>query len=322
MKKNIIAMIACLVAIANVCGCSNDKIIDENIEIQEEYEASKTEIVVTIPTPSVSDSTEEPTLEYIEPVIIPDSIFEDEKEEMQDEIFVEVIPSVPDIVVTPNTDKTTEGVQEELDIEDAEQIEYKYIGLTFDDGPSKYTSELLDILNEYDASATFFVVGNRLNSYKDELRDIVESGCEIGVHTYSHTSFTSLGVEGMLDEINKTRGILDEYEVPYSNLVRPPYGSLNTEIKEGAEFPLILWNVDTRDWESRNAESVCEEIIKGVTEGNIILLHDIHPTTIEGVRLALSKLSEEYKFVGITELSRISNISLENGKTYYSLKLK
>ena len=316
MKKNIIAMIACLVAIANVCGCSNDRIIEENIEIQEEYESAQSQMVTIIPTEVPSEDDEEVKVEVLEPVIIPEKTFE--------EIIDEIEP-VPGVIVIPNTDKTTDGIQEEVKeeiVEAIDKIEYKYIGLTFDDGPSKYTSELLDILNEYDASATFFVVGNRLNYYEDELRDIVESGCEIGVHTYSHTSFTSLGVEGMLDEINKTRGILDEYEVPYSNLVRPPYGSLNTEIKEGAEFPLILWNVDTRDWESRNAESVCEEIIKGVTEGNIILLHDIHPTTIEGVRLALSKLSEEYKFVGITELSRISNTELENGKAYYSLKLK
>lgn len=317
MKKNIIAMIACLVAIANVCGCSNDKVIEENIYIQKEYEAEKNDLISVIPSPSVSDSKEEEDIivEYIEPVIIPEDF-----DEIGDELVV--LPSVPSVEVTPNTDKITEGVQEELGPEEVEQIEYKYIGLTFDDGPSKYTSELLDILNEYDASATFFVVGNRLSYYEDELRDIVDSGSEIGVHTYSHTSFTSLGVDGMLDEINKTRNILDDYGVPYSNLVRPPYGSLNKEIKEGAKFPLILWNVDTRDWESRNAESVCEEIIKGVTEGNIILLHDIHPTTIEGVRLALSKLSEEYKFVSISELSRISNIILEDGKTYYSLKLK
>jgi len=317
MKKNIIAMIACLVAIANVCGCSNDRIIEENVVIQEEYESSKSDIVATSPTISVDESKEdEPIVEYLEPVIIPDKTFEDIKEE------IEVTPSVPDIVVTPNTDKTTEGIQEEITTEDVEQIEYKYIALTFDDGPSKYTSELLDILDEYDATATFFVVGNRLNYYEDELRDIVDSGCEIGVHTYSHTSFTSLGVEGMLEEINKTRNILDEYGVPYSDLVRPPYGSLNSEIKEGAEFPLILWNVDTRDWESKNAESVCEEILKGIKEGNIILLHDIHSTTIEGVRLALSQISSEYKFVSVSELSKITSINLEDGKAYYSLKLK
>lgn len=295
MKKNIIAMIACLAVIANVTSCTNKKEIELPKETEEEYYVDKTPVSssnVTYLEDEEIKEEEEEKLEFLEPVIIPtDSFSEIEKGEFISE-------------------------------EEIEEINYKYIALTFDDGPGKYTSDLLDILEEYDASATFFVVGQRLNCYEDELKDIVESGSEIGVHTYSHTSFTSLGVEGMLSEINKTRDILDEIGVEYTNLVRPPYGSLNDEIKNGALFPLILWNVDTRDWESKDAQKVCEEFLKGVTQGNIILLHDIHATTIEGVRLALSKVGSEYKFVSVSKLADITQTALEEGKTYYSLKLK
>lgn len=236
---------------------------------------------------------------------------------------------VPSLEETKPQEQT--AINEEENFESEEQIEdelileeqmLKLVGLTFDDGPGPYTKELVDLLESYGYSATFFVVGSRLNSYEEELKTVSSSNSEIGIHTYSHEQFTKLGLDKTLEEVNKTKSILDELDINYTNVVRPPYGSINQTIKDGVDFPMILWNVDTLDWKTRNKDSVCEEILKGIEEGNIILLHDIHPSTIEGVKLALQQIPEGYKLVSISKLAESNNYDLENGHCYYSLKLK
>lgn len=199
----------------------------------------------------------------------------------------------------------------------------KLIALTFDDGPDRYdTPVLLEGLAQRGVPVTFFVLGDRAEWYPGVLRQAYEQGHEIGCHSYDHPDLTDLTVAQIRDQFEKSYAALDavcgegtEY------LVRPPYGSTDSQTREAIDRPLILWNVDTLDWESLNAWKVCQAILDYAEDGAIVLLHDIHRTSVEGALMAIDILLEEgYEFVTVSELYRRRGVELENGKRYYSCR--
>lgn len=204
--------------------------------------------------------------------------------------------------------------------EPIEQQEKKLVAITFDDGPSKYTSELVDILTANGVNATFFLIGQNINNYSDSVVKCYKAGNEIGIHTYSHTSFTKMTIEQIQNELNETRSLLDGIDVDYSNIVRPPYGSINQNIQDNIDTSFILWSVDTRDWESRNKDSVIAEVKANITEGSIILFHDVYPSTIEAIKELLPELTNEYEFVTVSELFSQNDKSLDENQKYYKVK--
>lgn len=197
----------------------------------------------------------------------------------------------------------------------------KAIALTFDDGPSKQTRKILATLAEYDGRATFFTVGERLDDYSETLQMIYDSGCQIGMHTYSHANLRKLSKSQILEEINKTNDLIYKYTGEYSHLVRPPYGAVNATVKETVEQPLINWSIDTRDWESRDANSVYNEIMNNVEDGDIILMHDLYSSTAEAVSRVVPELvAQGYQLCTIDELFKLKGIELTAGKVYLSAK--
>ena len=197
----------------------------------------------------------------------------------------------------------------------------KAIALTFDDGPSKQTRKILATLAEYDGRATFFTVGERLDNYSETLQMIYDSGCQIGMHTYDHANLRKLSKSEILDEINKTNDLIYKYTGEYSHLVRPPYGAVNDTVKATVEQPMINWSIDTRDWESRDANSVYNEIMNNVEDGDIILMHDLYASTAEAVSMAVPDLvAQGYQLCTIDELFKLKGIELTAGKVYLSAK--
>lgn len=187
----------------------------------------------------------------------------------------------------------------------------KVVALTFDDGPSQYTEALIEILNSNNVKATFFVLGCNINKYEDTLISIDQSGHEIGIHGYSHTSFNVLNVEGTQEEIDATEQIIVDLGITPSDLVRPPYGAINSEIRAAIDSTFVLWNLDTLDWKNRNKEAIIEQINESIKEGSVILLHDIYPSTIEAIEELLPLLKENYRFVTVSELNRINELEAE-----------
>ena len=224
---------------------------------------------------------------------------------------------VIDVVETPIV--VEEEVNEEaiIDNEEVEQ-ETKKVAFTFDDGPSKYTKELLEILKENNAEATFFVLGAGIDYHSSTIEEMKDNGHQIESHGVSHTAFTNLTNEELIKELETTKSLLDKYEITQT-LVRPPYGSTNDRVKENVDYPLIMWSIDTRDWEHRDSEKSSQIIIENIEDGSIILMHDIHKPTIEAVRMVLPILKEQgYEFVTIREL--FEDKELEEGKVYYKRK--
>lgn len=193
------------------------------------------------------------------------------------------------------------------------------MALSFDDGPSIHTDELLNALKERNVKATFFVVGSRIQQYSEEIKREYDEGHEIGCHTWSHTNLTKLDSAGIQDEINKTKtAVCDVVGADVGTmLLRPPGGSYNDTVLSNAGGPVILWSVDTKDWKYRDADAVKNNILANAHDGAVILLHDLYPTSIQGAVAAIDELQQQgYTFVTVSELFRRKGITLENDFVY------
>ena len=193
----------------------------------------------------------------------------------------------------------------------------KVIALTFDDGPwDKQTDEILDILEQNDAKATFFTVGQCISGHEKELQRAASMGCEIGTHTWDHAEGSGEGVslikmstDERKQEVQKgLEAIKSATGQEASTIFRCPGGNFDTSVAtdlEGIVTAEIGWNVDTTDWKKPGADVIAQRI-QSAGPGNIILMHDgggDRSQTIEGLRQALPKLKEQgYSFITVQEL--------------------
>lgn len=193
------------------------------------------------------------------------------------------------------------------------------IALTFDDGAAKSTITILDLLEEYGGRATFFVVGNRVKGNADILKRAASLNCEIANHTWSHKQLTTLSEQQIRDELTKTSDAIKEYVGVDCVLLRPPYGSVNKNVKEVAislNMPIALWCVDTLDWKTKNAQSTYDTIMKEAKDGDIILCHDLQPSTAEAMKKAIPELSKKFQLVTVSELLTNSKDGMKAGSVY------
>ncbi len=196
----------------------------------------------------------------------------------------------------------------------------KFIAFTFDDGPSKYTSELLKTLEINNSSATFFMIGNKMKYNKDIILEIYNSNSEIGSHSYSHKNLSSLSKAELNKEINSVEIIYNEITNDKIKLLRPPYGKYNEEILS-LNIPIILWNIDTKDWLNKNPKKIYNIVIKNACDGCIVLMHDTNFETIEAVRKLIPALNNiGYNVVSISELINIKKYSIKNKESIRQIK--
>lgn len=199
--------------------------------------------------------------------------------------------------------------------------EKKYVALTFDDGPSSFTNRLLDCLEKNKAKATFFMVGKEIEYFSDEVKRMKNLGCELGNHTYSHADLTGLSPEDISSEIGAVDNLLMELTGQGASVVRPPYGSVNSTVKSVVGTPMILWSIDTLDWESQDPQKIAEIVRSQAEDGSIILLHDIFSTSVDAAEIFIPEMIKEgYQFVTVHELAEKNGIKLQTGTTYSDLK--
>lgn len=200
----------------------------------------------------------------------------------------------------------------------------KHVALSFDDGPHHLvTPRVLDILAKYNAHATFFVLGNRAGDYPELIRRMIQEGHEVGNHSWSHPRFSDLSQQEIKTQIGKTDQEIAKtvnYDV---SLVRPPYGEINDRVQSAVDGPIVNWSVDTCDWKSRNPQSILEEVQRQVEDGAIILMHDIYPSTADGLDKVLNWLGEQgYQVVTVGDLLEFSTEanSSKAGEVFFSSK--
>ena len=179
----------------------------------------------------------------------------------------------------------------------------KQVAITFDDGPGPYTAELLTFLKENDIRVTFFLVGNRLNTYKNTMKRMVAEGHEIGYHSWKHDIQTKLKNEKIISDYKKTAKILRSLTGAEFTLWRTPGGGRSDRVLKQIALPHIMWSVDTLDWKYRDSSRTNQVIQKQAKDGSIVLLHDIHKSTVKGAMKALKEMQDgDYEFVTVTEL--------------------
>lgn len=212
----------------------------------------------------------------------------------------------------------TEGVL----IQEAEGIdpEQPMIAITLDDGPGAYTDRVLDVLEAYNSHATFFMVGSNVSeTYASELQRMVALGCELGNHTTNHPNLNNLSASQISTEMETTNRLITELAGQEPTVMRPPYGSANSFVAENVGLPMVFWNVDTLDWKTKDVDQIVQHILENAADGDIILLHDIHETSVEALEIAIPLLVEQgYQLVTVSELAEARGVELVDGGSYYS----
>ena len=198
----------------------------------------------------------------------------------------------------------------------------KIVALTFDDGPSAETTpRLLDILYQKDAVATFFMLGSRARYNSDIVLRAVKEGHEVASHTMYHQNLARISAGAVADDVNEAQAVFEEILGQSASLSRPPYGSINDNVRTHIGTPMILWSVDTLDWKYKNTESIMGYVSDQVYDGAIILMHDIHPTSVDAVPTLIDNLrAEGYEFATISELTNLRGVSLESGTSYFGFR--
>lgn len=193
------------------------------------------------------------------------------------------------------------------------------ISITYDDGPAKYTSAILDCLEKYGARATFFVQGQSVSKYPDSIKRAVSLGCEIGNHTKNHANLSKLGASQIAEQLSYTNNAVYDLTGVRPALFRPPYGAYNNAVLSAANMPAVMWSVDTLDWKTRNAGKTLDCVRQKARDGSIILMHDIHAPTADAAESVIKYLLKQgYQLVTVSELLDARKGGAEAGKVYNS----
>ncbi len=191
------------------------------------------------------------------------------------------------------------------------------IALTFDDGPGQYTDKLLDCLEKYDAKATFFMLGQCIEEYPEIPKRMKELGCELGNHSYSHPQLTSLSYDEISSQFEKTNDLLVKSTGSPATVARTPYGAQDETVCSATGLPCFMWSLDTEDWAKMDADAEYDSVIGHVSDGEIVLMHDIHEPSVEAaIRIIPELINQGYKLVTVSELAEAKGINLEVGKSY------
>lgn len=197
----------------------------------------------------------------------------------------------------------------------------KLIAITFDDGPSKtYSPQVLDILKEKHAKATFFLVGKWLNGGEDIVKREVAEGHQIANHTYQHKRMTQLSNEEIRDGIAKTDELLTKITGQTNFMVRTPFGARDARVAAATNAPIILWSVDAACGKQVWSGQLVKNIVSKASDGGIILLHDTTQANVNAVGPVIDKLrAQGYEFVTVQELFRLRGITPEKHAMYKSV---
>lgn len=189
----------------------------------------------------------------------------------------------------------------------------KLLCLTFDDGPGQYTDDLLNCLEENNAHATFFMLGQNVANYSEQVQHILKAGCEIGSHSYDHPNLKNLDLDSVKKQFTDTDDLLIKACGQAATVARAPYGEWNQDIIDTVGKPFFTWSVDSRDWDYMDADLDYKSVMEGdLSDGSIILMHDIHQPTVEAAKRIIPELvAQGYKLVTVSEMAQAKGVTLQ-----------
>ncbi len=233
---------------------------------------------------------------------LPDMIVADSETGTSDDTGKEDSFSSPSVSPTPAPTEVPAGSQ---------------VALTFEDGPDIYTERLLNALEEQDAKATFFVVGDAASDFPDTINRILNTGNELGNHTYSHETLTKLDSSEIPYQINDLNQVIEQLTGTSTDLLRPPYGAVNETVQENSDFPIILWSLDSGDKDTSEIGDIVQKVLENVKDGDIIRMHDTHETSVAAAEVLITELKNRgFELVTVSELARSKGIDLKAGEIY------
>ena len=196
------------------------------------------------------------------------------------------------------------------------------IALTYDDGPQTESgNRIIDTFMKYDQRCTFFVVGDRISSRAEEIKRMADNGFEIGNHSYSHKYLNKCDAATIRSEIDKCNSAISQVAGVTPKVMRLPGGNKNQTVLSNVNMPIILWNVDTRDWDHRNVQKTLDAVIGKVKDGDIVLMHELYSATADATEILVPKLLEQgFQLVTVSELAQAKGVSLTANQVYYSFK--
>lgn len=192
------------------------------------------------------------------------------------------------------------------------------VALTFDDGPrSSTTGPLLDGLELREVPATFFLVGSRIAGNEDLVCRMAAEGHQVGVHTFDHVMLKGLSRQEFDRQLSQTWACIVDLLGEGEYWLRPPYGLLDDHARQWCGSPLILWSVDPEDWKDENVDRSVAAVVNQVSDGDIILMHDLFPTSVEAALRVVDELLERgYCFVTVEQLLEERGVTPEAGVHY------
>jgi peptidoglycan/xylan/chitin deacetylase (PgdA/CDA1 family) len=220
-----------------------------------------------------------------------------------------------DVIIYDYVDRPTiSGIRMDLD------PDKPMIALTFDDGPTVHTEELVTLLEKHEGRATFCMVGNRIEKQADRVRMAADQGSQIIGHSWDHKQLTDLSKKKISSELKKTNDAIEKITGVRPVLYRPPYGAINDKVKEISKeenLSMLTWSLDSKDWASRDAKKIYKRIKNKTKDGQIVLLHDLHSETVDAMKKAIPWLIEEgYQLVTVEELFYYRDVEVKPGETY------
>lgn len=184
-----------------------------------------------------------------------------------------------------------------------EPKEKKRIALTFDDGPSMYTSELLDGLEERDVHASFFLLGECIEGKEDIVKKIYDGGNLIGNHTFTHERLDRVPEKKACEKIERTSNMIYDITGEYTVFVRPPYGEWRKGLDLKVQMIPVFWDIDSLDWTTHDVKSVVSRVVKNAHDGAIILMHDCSKSSVQAALEIIDTLQKNgYTFVTVDDL--------------------
>ena len=187
------------------------------------------------------------------------------------------------------------------------------IAFTFDDGPGEYTDELLDCLEENNAHATFFMLGQNVGSWESTVQRMADIGCEIGSHSWDHPNLYDLSMDSVAKQFSDTDAALEKACGQKASVARAPYGNWSDDIISTVGKPFFTWSLDSLDWSYLDVNKDYDSVMNGdLTDGSIILMHDIHEPSVQAAIKMIPELVQKgYKLMTVSELAAAKGVTLQ-----------
>ena len=241
--------------------------------------------------------------------------------EIPREVFKGSFLTDPEEVIPPVVEEPAQPEEKPSETGRVSDPNKPMVALTYDDGPSPTaTNAILDVLEKYNAVATFYDVGYRVAQYPDVVKREAALGCEVGSHSYDHKDFKKLSASQIQADVKQVNAAFAKAGVKPTSF-RPPYGNTNATVQANVPLPIVTWSVDTLDWKTRNVDSIMKEVKgAGNLDGKVILMHGIYDTTAQATAKLVPMLQEQgYQLVTVSELIQYKHNETPKARNAFSV---